>query len=235
MMYGKVLLQRFEGDKTLYLCHTSIKPRMNIWKRNRPPDSVRVQEIKDAIVSQAYVPGILYCFSYFQDPEKLYIYDGGHRWNAICDIPIDFCMCVKIIKEDQDIVSDFTNINKAVPVPELFLEDTQNDAQKLTRDIVHFLCTRYKKMCSPSRHPKRPHFNRDILTEHMYTILSMYTHVHKNDVIRYIFQVNLNIQQNPDIPRDKAYLKCQENTMFLFINGIDTFVREFMNVLPNTI
>ena len=62
-MYGKVLLQGFEGDKTLYLCHTSIKPRMNIWKRNRPPDSVRVQEIKDAIVSQAYVPGIIYCFS----------------------------------------------------------------------------------------------------------------------------------------------------------------------------
>lgn len=132
------------------------------WKYNRPPDEMRVSEIKqwstqfnrmDGILNLAYICGTgLVCF------------DGNHRRLAIRDLELVVLVDILWDVSDETVMHEFRRINKSVSVPDLYME---NDTS-FRADIEHHVSLFRKKYLShesASERPQRPNFNRDGLID----------------------------------------------------------------------
>jgi hypothetical protein len=113
----------FPNDELeLHFCHSSDIDfdAFSNWIKNRPPDIVRVQQIKEHFLNNntRLVPGIISIWNNFGD---FYIYDGIHRFLAVKEIvnqtpekELFLLMQFKLTKHEQEIIDDFINLNKSV-------------------------------------------------------------------------------------------------------------------------
>lgn len=152
------------------------------WGKNRPPDMVRVQQIKEFILNNniQLVPGVIYAWRRTENiPNKYYVYDGIHRLMAVKELiqngdilkeqPLFVLIQIKTATREQEIIDDFINLNKSVSVPSIYLEDTDILKKTVCQNIAEELCKRYPTFVSPSRKPFIYNFNRDVLIEFVST------------------------------------------------------------------
>lgn len=164
--YGKHQLFLVEWDIVKQLIHK--------WSCNRDPDMRRVQEIRDHIVNGGYVPHILY----IADAEEgLVCYDGNHRREAfnLLETPPQIILDVLCKATKKEIYQEFTNLNKSVQVPAMFVGDDGDNVEVLkVRDQITKLVrkyeTDYKSFASTSSRCHAPNFNRDMLMENIFEI-----------------------------------------------------------------
>lgn len=140
------------------------------WRRNRPPDMLRVQAITNGIIERGYCDGELYLA--IHPSLGCVCYDGNHRLEAARKSFPKYGLRVRIwfVENESDIESEFIRINKGVPVPELYFSKDETDSiirSNLELFIGNILLTdsRIKDHISTSRTPKRPNFNKDVLFE----------------------------------------------------------------------
>jgi len=160
------------------------------WEKNRPPDNIRIEDISNHYKHNniEIVPGIisLWCpqkwtiDKMMMDQEFLLqnsftIYDGIHRFYAGFRYLESFSkkqetpniyaiVCIYFTIKEQDIIQDFININKSIPIPTYYLSGNRS-ILKICEKVADYFCQHYLSFQSASRNPNVYNFNRDGLIE----------------------------------------------------------------------
>jgi len=185
------------------------------WKYNRPPDATRVAEIREWVEQSKRVDGILYLA--WVDNE-LVCYESNHRREAIKGVPGLHAILVDVIWDatDETIKQEFFRLNKAISVPELFVtKESSVNVDDLLK-TVHAFCDNYSKLQSPSKHPQRPNFNRDLFLDDVYQIVKE-SGLTVGEVMDRLTRLN-NELRSKDRRRltDRIIAKCEETGLWLF-------------------
>ena len=194
-----------------------------IWKGNRNQDSNRITEIVNSIKSQKLQPSIIYIS---EINGKLRIWEGQHRFSAVKKYIKDNSPDDNIIKcfkyfflflddTNNNIKVRFNNINKAVPVANIYTDSDLKDLEKdklilLCKYIIDKLIQDYPSFVSTSFRCRRPNFNRDILED----VLSNYIRNNK------LFDINKELLWNKIIELNEKYKKG----IHINLNGLSTKV-----------
>ena len=141
------------------------------WSKNRPPDNVRVEQICEFYRNNQVklVPGIIYTW---KSKNKYIVYDGIHRMLAAIlygNPSVKLLISIRETSKEQDIIDDFTNINKSVSVPSVYMEENNVLKKMVCESVAKQLCNKYPGFVSPSRNPYQYNFNRDNLIEFLST------------------------------------------------------------------
>lgn len=203
---------------------TLINSNINIWSGNRPRDNIRVNEIKNYIIENKKIDGIIY-ITYLED-EGYVCYDGSNRFYAIQEYhktlnePLPVFIDYKKFNTRDDFIDKFISINKAVPVPEIYKEN--NSKKKLIIKIVNYLYEKYNNHMSTSSNFQRPNINRDKLTDIISNWLEFENNLDYNIIIENINKKNLilkNRMNNNNIKKisNNIKSKCVKNDCYLFL------------------
>lgn len=140
------------------------------WKFNRPPDKDRISEIHEFMKVSQRMDGIIY-LAFVND--ELVCYESNHRREALKGLDTMSDVLVDIVWNvtDEDVKQEFVRLNKAVSVPELYIENQVEVNIDSLRKIVDDFCNAYKSHKVSSAKPQRPNFNRDNLTDDLYRIM----------------------------------------------------------------
>lgn len=216
------------SDQLFLLRTTSLDPdRFQNWKRNRPPDPTRIQDIASyfELNQVRLVPGIVYVWERPGYP-CTYVYDGIHRLMAAFQTPLDMQVLIyfKRTAKEQEIIDDFTALNKSISVPQVYLpspaveeDPAEEDKKDVCIAVVDALMTRYPAFVSPARKPAPQNFNRDQLTEY---IASWKINFSQKDLVPQILEALAQLNQDA-----KAFvaeneinvpLKCKKHDFYLF-------------------
>lgn len=209
-----------ENGKLIIANSSLIKNNYNIrnWNKNRPVCNVRVKEIIEYYKNSnlELVPGIIYTWL---NNDIYYIYDGLHRFTALKELEKDFkiLLYINFTKNENDIVSDFVNINKSIPIPSVYIENEQLIKKQICQSIADQLCRKYPKFISASRNPHVYNFNRDLLVEYISTFnINFQT---KNiDKIVFKILIKLNDHAKTKIKESNIVYpnKCDKYDFYLF-------------------
>lgn len=202
---------------------------VRLWKRNRPPDEKRIQEIQDHIIDTNVVDGqILLAIV----NGECVCYDGSHRLEACKKSFPTGGVQVRILYDstDLEVGREFTRINKSVPVPELYFS-TDEISMRLTtviQEISRGLTHTYPSYVSASRKPRRPNFNRDVFAEELGSILrecldnETLMGLTGDMIDKWLMDTNSRIRKNhycndPRIKASQSVLKkCELHKFYLF-------------------
>ena len=166
------LLYSYNDREHVYLVRgNELYSATSIWKYNRPVNVSRVYEIEKTIETGTYVDNIIYIAELVNEDKSVsYVcYDGNHRREAHRNSPDFVLVNVLFNSSDEEIKNRFYVLNQSNPVPELYLENGDNQSLRdIVEDCVERIITRFPKNVSTSRRPQRPNFNRDHLIDELY-------------------------------------------------------------------
>tara|TARA_Y100000768_G_C23982623_1_gene686765 strand:+ start:1762 stop:2559 length:798 start_codon:yes stop_codon:yes gene_type:complete len=242
----KTLISKNEDGSSLYCVRWSelIAYSIDNWRYNRPPDEVRIPEIKAQLMKQEYVDGVIYLANC---GGILICYDGIHRIKALDSLSkdpfnnmmYDHKMFVHYYPDfdEQKIKHKFETLNKNIPVPNIYSEaDRQLDCISTIKDVVLYFTGKYKAMFKPSKNPNVPHVNRDIFTNHVENIikeLNIYSFdsrkiVHLFEEYNALNKADYRIHKKLTC---KQLTKCFEHNCFIFADKHwpVKFVKAFMD------
>lgn len=136
------------------------------WSKNRPCDSTRIDSITRFYDKNQVdvVPGVVSCNQIGND---MHVYDGSHRLHAAMKRESDMHVMISVKKnwtEDQ-IKSDFKNINQGVNVPYIYMEESSHVKKAVCEEVVAKLCKQFPTNRSASRFCQKQNFNRDNVIE----------------------------------------------------------------------
>jgi hypothetical protein len=208
------------------------KTRLNlvqIWKHNRPPDPLRVQEIVEHMRKTNICDGqILLAII----NGKCVCYDGAHRLEASKIHFPNGGVNVRIMNDscDNEVRKEFERINKSIPVPELYFSDDDVSIRlsSIIQEVTKGLIENYPSFVSTSRKPQRPNFNRDTFADTLSDFLKEIMNNEKlmsittEDIARILGDTNALIRVNHynKSARIKASTKilnkCEVNNFYLF-------------------
>jgi hypothetical protein len=188
------------------------------WKANRPPDDVRVAELEAFIQKQASkVLQPLYI--HYNPKTDIYeVLDGIHRYSAMKAMKephiLDKIVFVHLfIDHDHgSLISIFNNLNKTVPVPELYIAQSQDNANQ--KEIIEAVTEQWKKLY-------KSHFSGsntscqipNIIRDHFINILTKLYTSHrircKTKLIELLERANYNIKEY--VLSDKKLAEFRKN------------------------
>ena len=151
------------------------------WKFNRPPDMDRVAEIHAFMKESKRADGFIYlaCINH-----QLVCYESNHRRMALKnDMPDDMAqVLVDVLWDatDEVVKQEFFRLNKAVSVPELYVDNSAEESVTKVLDVINTFCNKYPKLKSTSARPNRPGYNRDTFT---------------NDFVRVMKELNIGAEE----------------------------------------
>lgn len=192
------------------------------WYKNRPPDNVRIQQIKQYYIDNRVelIPGIIYAWKH---DDSLEIYDGIHRLLAGFDMfntnNINMYLFLNVIEtnKEQDIINEFVNINKSVSIPFIYLEQDNMLKRLVCFNVADYLCRTYPQFVSPSRKPHIYNFNRDNIIEFISDLNIDFTLSGIDKLIINELR-GLNIKAQEFVRRNKINYpkKCDYHSFYLF-------------------
>jgi len=147
MLEKSTFVQRLDCEHTIIgIEFSKVVDKIINWENNREPDSERVNAIYNAIEDGQYINCHI---SVAVTGNIIRVYDGMHRIEAlkvalnnktISDSYIVMLDC--IFNPSDDLIKDcFRNINKSIPVPEIYIDNIVPGNIKL--DIIGIV----KKIC----------------------------------------------------------------------------------------
>ena len=193
------------------------------WSYNRPPDDIRVQEI----IQSGRIDGIIYVAELSasgQSSEVRYVcYDGNHRREAYNQgMPSVNGILVRVMTNATHnmITTHFTQLNKSIPVPSLYMEsDFDPEIYISITETVKKLARTYSSFNKSSVHCKRPNFNRDVLAQEL-TVMIQHGQVSHEGLLQYLLSFNQNLCERREELRsemlENAFKKCDKSNFFLF-------------------
>jgi hypothetical protein len=151
------------------------------WKFNRPPDPERVEEIRTCMKESKRVDGLIYlaCIQ-----NQLVCYESNHRRMALKEgMPSEMAtILVDMIWDatDDQVKAEFFRLNKAISVPDLFVENASEESVSVVLAAVEVFCKKYDRLKSPSGRPQRPNYNRDVFM---------------NDIVRLMKELRIGVDE----------------------------------------
>lgn len=187
------------------------------WKYNRPVDETRIAEIQVAMDANEHVDGSIYMA--FLRGTGFVHYEGGHRARALLEttgvrhVLVDMLWDV----DDTRLSEEFKRLNKAISVPTLYIDETNDTETRLQLEaLVNLYRKQYPAHVSNNGRPQRPNFNRDKLSDDLYRI-------HKEQSLPVDALVRALDDKNEELKlRDKSTLspkiieKCTKSGLWLF-------------------
>jgi len=217
------------GGHTLYVVPTPdvismvTKSLIVNWRFNRPFDRMRVSEIQGRMSVTKYVSDTIK-LAQIGNSNELVIYDGVHRLLGLnADIP---CVVLDVMfnVSEEKVIEEFVNVNKSVPVPDLYIANTSvinDDTRRKIEEYVSMLVNSYPCMCSPARNCHKPRFNSDVLKNDIYEIYNELGELDLNIIYKGLESLN-NLYINeymPQIPDNVASRCIEGGGLFLFCEG----------------
>lgn len=186
------------------------------WKSNRPPDMSRVNEIHNSMKESGKMDGVINLACIGED--GLVCIEGNHRRMALKDLDTDFVVFVDILWDatDEIAISEFNRLNKAISVPDLYIEETDAVTKANVQTAVSDIIKRFPKHQSTSRRPNSPNYNRDNLTDQIFN-LQKDLKISITDIMTRVYALNDKLAL-----ADKSKLseptkkKCSETGLWLF-------------------
>lgn len=212
---------------------------MENWKHNRPPDEFRVAEIESFIQKRANE--ILQPFYIHYNPKTdIYeILDGIHRYSAIKGVSeknmeniSDKMIFIHLFIDISygSLIDIFQNLNKTVPVPELYNGQTQDNANK--KEIIESITDEWKKLYKEHFSGSKtscqvPNIMRDSFIDILSDLYTSYKIRSKAKLLELLERANTNIKdyvvarislRNMPIKfSDNQLQKCSKTGCYLFL------------------
>lgn len=216
-----------QGKHTGYILKFKhLAPICKKWSKNRNPDLSRVQDMYEYHVKNGYIPKLIH-LAELKD-EGLVCYDGNHRRELLHMINDDTIECIVDIifnATNDDIFESFETINKAVDVPEIYLEDSMNIKDDVL-ELVKKYETKYKPFVSKASKCRQPNFNRDVFTEN---ITNIYRYLNGSKTIKEIdelldvlnneYSKNKICKSHSDY-KEPVISKCKKYNLWLFLERV---------------
>jgi len=165
---GNVLFS--DGNHTVYYIKWSLLASLcKKWSRNRDPDSKRVKEMVQFCRGGGHLPKMLFLAEV--EDEGLVCYDGNHRREVFQRLEGVYCLIDVMFNCTQlDVLDAFTNLNKSVQVPLIYLEDVHEETKGEILQLVRKFEQRYPEFVKSSANCRSPHFNRDVFIDNLFDI-----------------------------------------------------------------
>ena len=224
---GKKLFT-YSQNEYLYMSDGSfLRENVTTWKYNRPPDNMKISEIVKVIEenNRHTIEGLIYV-AYIDN--NFVCYDGNHRLEALKLLKTKKLVLVNVmvVKNNDEIKRRFVELNKSNPVPEIYTINSSLSSEKMKKmieDVVDNICKTYSKFRSPSTNPRRPNFNKNIITDLLYRRYKDEDHTTLNasKIFSAILNLNLDYSQNKHINHAKYSVgmlkKCKKGGCYLFL------------------
>lgn len=214
------------------------------WKYNRPPDTIRCNEIAESIYAKKQELDWLIYMVY--DKGALHIIDGIHRFHSLQIIkrenskPEDLItpsifgnnnsagwlyekqllISIRLNMSEGQKVDLFQSLNKSNPVPELYMFDTDQEKRHIIETNANEWVTKFKSHFTASQNPQIPHMNRDRFID----VLSyVYDKYELNNSTRYLlteklYELNTKLKKEPPKKtREAALEKCNKTGCYIFL------------------
>lgn len=226
------------------------------WKYNRPPDEKRCYDIARHIYfNKTPIDNILY-LNYNNIKKGFDTIDGIHRLNALKIIqkynnqPIDLItpsefgnnndaiwlydsyilLNIRFNTTESTLIEVFKNINKSIPIPELYLRDTTNEKKEIIEKIANEWQVMFRPHFSSSISPKKPNINRDRFIDFLEVLYDKYkiSYENKYKLEDLLFSVNNQILYNiPKKITNNIKEKCSETGCYLFMYSTDELLNKY--------
>ena len=221
-MFGDLITKLNEREE-LYLCPADLLiSYTSNWIYNRPPDLERVNAISKTIDNDTYINTTIYIAELINGKKVSFVcYDGNHRREALKKYPRKKIL-VNLLRnaKNEEIVERFTIMNSGCPVPELFLEKTDDELKIIIDKLINYFCTEWKKHKSNSKNPRKPNFNRDYIMDILFSFLKGKA-VDYSHLLTKILELNEKYKNGIHVNLSKfkpnVLKKCRVNNCFLFL------------------
>jgi hypothetical protein len=211
--------------ETLYKC-TSLSELKDykLWSFNRPIDNERVTEIASHVEDIYFHIGIIYAAKF---GDEYVVYDGMHRLEALRSNKKEkIRVLVNIVEcnNDKDIYTRFKLLNLSVPVSSLYTEQVESKYKTAIEHVVRSLVSMYPSHFSPSRNPRSPNKNRDLLTDELFQFYqTSQSKETGTELLERIHKINIKYMLKNTFKNDIHNIdqKCARTGCYLFLKGND--------------
>lgn len=230
------LLFSYDENHGVYkiLIKDLLKDNVVNWEHNRPPDMTRCSDIATYIYNFKKRIDTMIYLHFNNKTETFEILDGIHRITAL-----------KLIKEQLDLENNaqwlydqyvivnirfntpkgelieiFENLNKSVPVSELYICDHNIKKKEDIEKIINEWYFKYKNHFSSSNNPQIGNTNRDRFTNLLVYLYEKHKirHSHIDKLRKLLEDANQKLSLNiPSKVTVNARLKCKESGCYLFL------------------
>ena len=238
-----------------------LKMPIQNWKFNRPPDSIRTNEIALSIYNQKKAFDTMIYIDYNTNHNEYNVIDGIHRITALRKIyrenskPPDYLtgefgsngdaewlynsyiiLNIRLNHSDGELIDLFHSLNKCVPVPELYINTRDEDKTKIIESLVKNWARRYKTHFSSNQKPNRPNINRDSFIDILSEIYDKYnfnsgSQKEFNELIE-----NANIHISNNLPKkltSHILHKCNLSGCYLFVENKEYIMNVIDKINPS--
>ena len=151
---------------------------------------------------------------------QLVCYESNHRREALREeMPNDMAqILVDVLWDatDEMIKAEFFRLNKAVSVPDLFIDTTTEESISAVLTAVNGFCSKYPKLQSPSGRPQRPNYNRDNLTQEFVRLMKE-LHISADELLVRLERLNQKMAEVSHHRLSETVVqKCKASGLWLF-------------------
>lgn len=209
------------------------------WEYNRPPDLIRAADIAHHYNTSTKMETVFY-LTYDAKQKKFKILDGIHRYRALLILknePVDYITGLMAIKAPHplllnirfnapisELIEVFQSLNKANPVPDLYVRDTAKDKRDAIEALTAKWMKDYSAHFSSAAKPNKPNVNRDRFMEFLDAVwekheLALET---KERLEQLVNAANERIRAEPELNLKPAVRdKCAATGCWLFVMRLD--------------
>jgi len=202
------------------------------WAFNRPSDLKRAAEIAKRIKKIGFVEGVFFvALTVDEDKdEHLVCYDGNHRRAALRllleeDSETQYTVAVTISTDLSkiSIVDRYKNLNKAIPVPDLYKKTVSLERKKLSLRIANRIAKEWGACVKSTRNPRKPNFNVGNLADMIYIFLDeKEADITYEKFMEHVWAVNKMYSKNEKLLRPLTALvtrKVKTTSCYLFLKS----------------
>ena len=193
------------------------------WRLNRPPDPIRTAAYAHYLQRTHRPIDSMLIISCNHRAQQFEILDGAHRYRSLQLLPpthplldTSLLLNLRINATEGELVEIFQNINKCIPVPDLYLRDTEKDRRACIERIAATWQLHYASHFRSTISPLKPNTNRDRFMEfldHAYTVMKL-TFETEHQLVERLKELNEELKANP-IP-EKQRQQCEASGCYLF-------------------
>ena len=218
---------------------------LQLWSGNRPRENDRCIEIAQLLNQKrppiADLNNIILSFN--NVTENFEIIDGSHRVGAFKYIKDNYDYSPKIFvsigfdESDGDKIDLFLNINKSIPVSELYTRNPSQDRTNILEPYSHKFREQFPQYFTTSNSAQKPNTTRDLFQSLLIAIYEKYnieSETELNEIVQRTNQLVKNAVKNDSkiiadgwrMPRrTPAYknqiVKCAQYGLYLFMCSIE--------------
>jgi hypothetical protein len=206
------------------------------WEYNRPPDHIRCNEIS-SYLAKPEVQLLQPFYIHYDSKENMYyVLDGIHRYTALTSVEYKELVNPKIVfihiftdMSKGMLVDIFENLNKTIPVPELYVNVDKHDSNQISviEEIISYYQKRYKEHFSPKSSFCSPNINRESFTNLLTDLYKLHNITSKKGLEDILSKTNNSIKERiesgmhtrtlPNKFSDKQKDKCRKSGLYLFL------------------